>query len=181
MTAVRKTQRGAVLFDRDGVLNVDTGYLHDPAEFRWIDGAPEALTAVHEVGLLAIVVTNQSGVARGLYGEAEVHALHAFMNDNLRERGLAPVDAYYHCPFHAEGTVAAYIHPDHPDRKPNPGMILRALHDHGLDPRHCLLVGDQASDVEAAQRAGLSGLRFIGGRLDQFLLPHLPGLLASMN
>jgi D-glycero-D-manno-heptose 1,7-bisphosphate phosphatase len=172
---------GAVFFDRDGVLNVDTGYLHDPAELRWIEGAPEAIAAVHQAGLLAIVVTNQSGVARGFYGEPEVRALHAFMDADLQQLGVAPVDAYYYCPYHSEGSVAAYVHPDHPDRKPNPGMILRALHEHDLDPRCCLLVGDQPSDMEAARRAGMPGLRYSGGRLDDLLRPHLAGLIAAQQ
>jgi D-glycero-D-manno-heptose 1,7-bisphosphate phosphatase len=166
---------GAVFFDRDGVLNVDTGYLHDPAEFAWIPGAPEAVRMVREAGLKAIVVTNQSGVARGLYSEAAVHRLHAFMNDELARHGTA-IDAFYHCPYHESGTVAAYAVPDHPDRKPNPGMLLRAIAEHGLEPGRCLIVGDRASDIEAGRRAGVAGLLFTGGRLDDLLAPAVARL-----
>lgn len=180
MTAhTAKPGRGAVFFDRDGVLNVNTGYLHRAEDWRWIEGAPEAIAAVQKAGLLAIVVTNQSGVARGLYGEAAIHSLHAFVDTDLQGRGLGPITAYYHCPYHSEGSVAAYIHPDHPDRKPNPGMILRAIQEHDLDPRRCLLVGDQPSDIEAARRAGLPGLLYAGGRLDDLLRPHLDGLVTA--
>jgi len=167
--------RGAVFFDRDGVLNVDTGYLSDPADFRWIAGAPAAIAAVHAAGLMAIVVTNQSGVARGFFDESAVHTLHAHMNAELARLGIAGIDAFYHCPYHSEGRVTAYLHPDHPDRKPNPGMILRALADHGLDPGACLIVGDRASDLEAGRRAGVRGQLFTGGRLDALLIPLLGG------
>ncbi len=166
---------GAVFFDRDGVLNVDTGYLHDPADFVWMPGAPEAVRLVRDAGLKAIVVTNQSGVARGLYTEAAVHRLHAHMNALLARHGTS-IDAFYHCPFHDRGTVAAYVVADHPDRKPNPGMLLRAIAEHGLDPARCLIVGDRESDLEAGRRAGVAGLLYPGGRLDARIAPALRAL-----
>lgn len=169
---------GAVFFDRDGVLNVDTGYLHDPAALVWMPGAPEAVRMVNAAGLKAIVVTNQSGVARGLYPEAAVHRLHAHMNAELARHGAA-IDAFYHCPFHEAAVLPEYRAADHPDRKPNPGMLLRAIADHGLDPARCLIVGDRASDLEAGRRAGVAGLLYAGGRLDAQLAPALRRLASA--
>lgn len=161
--------RRAVFFDRDGVLNEDTGYVHDPAEFRWIAGAQAAIARVRAAGFLAIVVTNQSGVARGLYGEDAVLRLHAWMNSQLGGEGQG-ISAFYHCPFFGGGSVARYAVEDHPDRKPNPGMILRAIADFALDPGACHLIGDRASDLEAARRAGVAGHLFPGGDLDSFIM-----------
>lgn len=169
---------GAVFFDRDGVLNVDTGYLHDPAQFEWVPGARDAIRMVREAGLLAIVVTNQSGVARGYYDEAAMHRLHDWMNVELGGEGLG-ISAFYHCPYHDTGSVAEYVVVDHPDRKPNPGMILRAMSDFGLDPVRCLIIGDKDSDVEAGRRAGIPGVLFTGGRLDDALRPAMERLLAG--
>jgi D-glycero-D-manno-heptose 1,7-bisphosphate phosphatase len=165
-----------VFFDRDGVLNVDTGYLYDPGEFVWVEGAPEAIAAAKAAGRIVIVVTNQSGVARGYYEESHVHALHAFMNEQLAARGLPPIDAFYHCPYNDVGSIAAYVHPDHPDRKPNPGMVLRAIADHDLDPTRCILIGDRESDMEAGRRAGIRAVLFSGGKLDECVLRALDEL-----
>src|SRR3974390_1576914 len=89
--------RGAAFFDRDGVLNRDTGYVTKPEGVEWSTGAVEAIAAANAAGLLVVVVTNQSGVARGFYGEAEVEALHAWMSDELAALG-ARVDRFYYCP-----------------------------------------------------------------------------------
>ena len=165
-------RRGAVFFDRDGVLNEDVGYLHRIADFRWVPGAREALRLVQEAGLLSIIVTNQSGVARGLYGEAEVAALHAWMREDLARDGIT-ITADYHCPYHRDAVDERWRHPDHPDRKPNPGMILRAVADWAVDPARSLIVGDKARDIEAGERAGVAGLLFTGGNLAEALRPWL--------
>ncbi|NGM50233.1 HAD family hydrolase [Caulobacter sp. 602-2] len=158
----------AVFFDRDGVLNADHGYVHDPARLEWIPGAREAVAALTRAGVRCIVVTNQSGVARGYFPETAVHALHAFMREELARTG-GEIAAFYHAPFHKDAVIEAYRHDDHPDRKPNPGMILRGLAEHGLSPETCVLVGDNDSDVEAARRAGVEGFLFEGGDLLNFL------------
>ncbi len=167
--------RGAIFFDRDGVLNEDVGYLYRIEDFRWMPGAREALGAVKAAGLLAIVVTNQSGVARGLYGEEDVTALHDWMQADLARDGIA-IDAFYACPYHADAVAPRWRHPDHPDRKPNPGMILRALRDWAIDPTRALIVGDKPSDVEAGDRAGIAGLLYDGGDLHALLSPRLARL-----
>lgn len=160
--------RSAVIFDRDGVLNVDHGYVGEAARLEWIPGARRAIRRLNGEPVLVIVATNQSGVARGLFDEAAVTRLHGFMQDELAADG-AHIDAFYVCPFHPEAVVADYRHPDHPDRKPNPGMVLRALADWSIDPARALLVGDKATDLEAARRAGIAGALFTGGDLDEFL------------
>ena len=160
--------RPALFLDRDGVLNEDQGYVHRWADFRWIPGAREAVAAFNRAGWLVIVVTNQSGVGRGYYTEADMHGLHAQMAEELAQAG-ARIDAFYFCPHHPEAADECYRHPDPPDRKPNPGMILRALAEWPIDRDRSLLVGDKDSDIEAAQRAGVRALRFTGGDLAAFL------------
>ena len=165
--------RPAVIFDRDGVLNVDHGYVGDPERMEWVEGARRAVRRLNEAGVVVIVATNQSGVARGLFDLAAVEAVHAVMQADLTVEG-ARIDAFYVCPFHAEAKDPTFAHPDHPDRKPNPGMILRAMDEWGLDPARCLLIGDKDSDIEAARRAGIAGALFEGGNLDDFVLPLIP-------
>ncbi len=160
--------RPALFLDRDGVLNEDRGYVSRWEDFHWIAGAREAVAAFNRAGWLVIVVTNQSGVGRGFYSEADVHALHARMAEDLAKAG-GHIDAFYHAPQHPEAPIDAYRHPDPPDRKPNPGMILRALSEWPIDKGASLLVGDKPSDLEAALRAGVRGVLFGGGDLTAFL------------
>jgi D-glycero-D-manno-heptose 1,7-bisphosphate phosphatase len=150
------------------VLNEDPGYVHRWADFRWIPGAREAVAAFNAAGWWVFVVTNQSGVGRGYYTEADVHALHGEMSRDLAGMG-ARIDAYYYAPHHPDATEAAYRHPDPPDRKPNPGMLLRAMAEFPVDRTRSLMVGDKDADLEAARRAGVRGLKFEGGDLKQFL------------
>jgi D-glycero-D-manno-heptose 1,7-bisphosphate phosphatase len=168
--------RPALFLDRDGVLNEDQGYVHRWEDFRWIPGAKAAVAAFNRAGWLVIVVTNQSGVGRGYYTEAAVHALHERMSQDLAAAG-GHIDAFYHAPQHPDAALEAYRHPDPPDRKPNPGMILRALSEWPVDRSASLLIGDKRSDIEAALRAGLRGVLFEGGNLEQFLADE--GLLPA--
>ena len=156
--------RQAIFFDRDGVLNEEVGYLWEVERFKWIDGAREAVKLCNERGLLAVVVTNQSGIARGLYTTREVDALHAFMQRELSEIG-AHIDAFYYCPHHPEGVVEEFsIVCD--CRKPKPGMILRACAELDINPAQSILFGDSKRDIEAAAAAGLrDGILFTGGNL----------------
>lgn len=164
---------GAFL-DRDGVLIEDSGYPHLDEHLRLIPGAAAAVKRLNDLGYRTVIVTNQSGVARGLFDEDRMHAFNALLLERLADEG-ARIDAVYACPFHAEATVERYRHPDHPDRKPNPGMLLRAIAEHDIDPTRSFMVGDQPSDMEAARRAGVQGLRFEGGDLDLFLRERLGG------
>ena len=158
----------AVFLDRDGVLIEDTGYPHLEEHLRLVAGAAEAVRRLNQLGYLCVIVTNQSGVARGLFSEDQMKAFNTLIVRKLAAQG-AVIGAVYACPFHSEGRIAAYIHPDHPDRKPNPGMLLRAAADHHIDMAKSFMIGDQPSDMEAARRAGVPGFRFEGGDLDDFV------------
>ncbi|MEJ6789596.1 HAD family hydrolase [Brevundimonas sp. BR2-1] len=158
----------AVFLDRDGVLIEDTGYPHLEEHLRLVPGAAEAVRRLNQLGYLCVIVTNQSGVARGLFTEDQMKAFNTLIVRRLAARG-AIIGAVYACPFHSHGRVEAFIHPDHPDRKPNPGMLLRAIADHRIDPARSFMIGDQPSDMEAARRAGVPGFKFEGGDLDAFV------------
>ncbi len=173
MTSATSTRRPGVIFDRDGVLNVDHGYVGDIARLEWMPGARRAVRRMNEAGIVVAVATNQSGVARGYFDEAAVERVHEAMRADLAADG-AHIDAIYVCPFNAGAAVTAYDHPDHPDRKPNPGMVLRALTELGLDPARTVMIGDKPSDMEAARRGGVVGYLFAGGDLEAFLLALPP-------
>jgi D-glycero-D-manno-heptose 1,7-bisphosphate phosphatase len=159
--------RPALFLDRDGVLNEEIGYLHRAEDLRWIAGAAETVRTFNEAGWFVFVVTNQAGVAHGLYDEADIAALHQHMVEALAARG-ARVDAFYYCCWHPQAKVEAWRHPDHPDRKPNPGMLMRAMEDWPVDRARSFLIGDRETDLEAARRAGISGFMFEGGDLAAF-------------
>lgn len=160
--------RPAVFLDRDGVLIVDSGYPHLDEHLVLIPGAAEAVRRLNALGYLVVIVTNQSGVARGLFTEERMHAFNDLLVSRLADGG-GMIGAVYACPFHREAVDPTYRHPDHPDRKPNPGMILRAMAEHEIDPARAFLIGDRDSDIEAARRAGIPGYLFEGGDLDLFV------------
>jgi D-glycero-D-manno-heptose 1,7-bisphosphate phosphatase len=166
--------RGAVIFDRDGVLNEDTEYPYRPDQIVWTATAKAAVKAVNDAGLHAFVATNQSGVARGFYAEQDVVDLHAWMNGELIAAG-AHIDAFEHSPFHPDGVVEAYRR-DSDCRKPGPGMLIRLMEAHGVDRSRTVMIGDRAGDVEAGRAAGVEGLLFEGGDLAAFLAPVLARL-----
>ncbi len=154
---------GAFL-DRDGVLNVDSGYLHRIADLVWIDGAKDAVRRLKTRGYRIVVVTNQAGIARGFYGEDDVRRLHAWMNVELD----AAIDAFYFCPHHPSEGSGAYTRACD-CRKPAPGMIRRGMEEYAITPAGSFLIGDRDTDIEAARRAGIRGVRFDGGNLDEFV------------
>ncbi len=158
-----RLHRNALFLDRDGVLNTDHGWVGTPERFDWTEGAAEAVRLATATGWHVFVVTNQSGVARGLYDEAAVQALHAWMVDRLRRQG-GTVDDIRFCPFHPEATLPAYRRASD-WRKPGPGMILDLIRAWDLDPARCVLVGDQPTDLAAAAAAGIAARHFTGGDL----------------
>lgn len=156
-------RRPTVFFDRDGVLNHDNGYTHRIEDFRWIPGAMEAIKLCNDRGWLIIVVTNQAGIARGYYDENALIRLHDWMQNQLMEEG-AHIDAFYHCPHHPQGSIPEFT-VSCSCRKPEPGMLLRALQEWSIDPTCSYLIGDNASDIEAAKRAGIKALLFTDNNL----------------
>jgi D-glycero-D-manno-heptose 1,7-bisphosphate phosphatase len=162
-----RARRPAAFLDRDGVINVDRGYVHKREDIEWIAGAKEGIRWLNGAGFHVVVVTNQAGIAHGLYDEASVHSLHAWMRDELAAAG-ATVDAFYYCPYHPEGRVEQFRR-THIDRKPGPGMILRAFADLNIAREGSFLIGDRDSDIEAARAAGIPAYLFAGGNLADFL------------
>lgn len=163
--------RPAVFFDRDGVLNLDRGYVHAPNQVEWVRGAKRAVKLVNAAGYYAFVVTNQAGVARGLYPEEAVEALHRWMAEEFAAAGAA-IDDWRYCPYHPQGSVAAY-RAAHPWRKPSPGMLVDLLQRWPVRLEGSFLVGDKISDIEAAEAAGMPGCLFEGGDLAAFVRERL--------
>lgn len=161
--------RNVLFLDRDGVINVDVGYLFDSAQLEFIPGAIDAMKEAQIRGYDIIVVTNQSGVARGYYTEKDVQDLHAEMSRRLETEGVN-ILAYYYCPHHPEGTVEAYRKACD-CRKPNPGMLTKAIEEWNVDVDGSFLVGDKPSDVQAAEAIGMRAYPFEEENLMTFLEP----------
>ena len=153
----------AVFFDRDGTLNVEVGYLYEFEKFKWIDGAIEVVKYCNDNGYLTIIVTNQSGIARGYYTEADVKELHRRMNEELSKQG-AHIDDFFYCPHHPEGIVDKYSI-DCECRKPKSGLIEEACRKYDIDKSKSLMIGDKPRDVECGENAGVYSILFDGGNL----------------
>jgi D-glycero-D-manno-heptose 1,7-bisphosphate phosphatase len=163
----RLLRRRAAFFDRDGVLNIDHGYVGTRERFEWMPGALEAIRYVTEARWHVFVVTNQSGVARGHYDEAAVRQLLDWMADEARRAG-GTIDDVRYCPFHEAAVVDAYQRSSD-WRKPEPGMVLDLIRTWELDPERCVMIGDQPTDMAAASAAGVPGHLFPGGNLFEFV------------
>ena len=152
------TLRRAAFLDRDGVLNVDHGHVGDVGRFEWMPSAREAVLWLNEHDWLVVVVSNQAGIAKGLYSENDYVALTRHMAAALEEIG-ARVDGWYHCPHHPDFSGPCDC------RKPKPGMILRALQEMSIQREWSFMVGDRVSDRTAAEAAGVTFVEFQGGDL----------------
>jgi D-glycero-D-manno-heptose 1,7-bisphosphate phosphatase len=150
-----KPGRPALFLDRDGAVIEETGYLRRVEEVVIFPGAANVIAAANQRDVVVILVTNQAGIGLGYYGWAEFSAVQQAIIERLTVKG-ARLNAVYACAHHPEGHNK-FAHPNHPSRKPNPGMLLQAASDLGLDLKRSWLVGDKATDIEAAKRAGLPG------------------------
>lgn len=147
----------AVFVDRDKTLMEDPGYISDPQAVKLLPGVELAIKSLNQAGYKVIVVTNQSGVARGLLTEQTLEEIHAELRRQLHAKGVH-LDGIYYCPYHPEGTVEQYAQ-DSPLRKPKPGMLLKAAEELDIDLKASWMVGDSARDVEAGMRAGCRTIR----------------------
>lgn len=166
-----RPRRRALFLDRDGVINRDHGYVGTRDRFEWMPGAQAAIRAATEAGLHVFIVTNQSGIARGLYDEAALAELHRWMVAELRAAG-GNIDDIRHAPWHPQAKLPQWRR-DSDWRKPGPGMILDLLRAWELDPADCVLLGDQPTDLQAAAAAGVAGHLFHG----EDLLPAVQALI----
>lgn len=146
-------RRRALFLDRDGVINVDTGYVHSADRTRWVPGIFELVKSAYLAELVPIVVTNQAGIARGYYSEQDFLAYAEWVHAEFW-RADAPLLATYYCPHHPVAGRGDYLL-DCCCRKPEPGMLLRAANDYSIDLAASVLVGDKQSDVDAAHAAGV--------------------------
>ena len=145
--------RPALFLDRDGVINIDHAYVHRREDFDFVDGIFDLVRTARERGYLVFVITNQAGIGRGKYSEADFHALTEWMSGEFAARGAA-IDKVYFCPYHAEHGVGVYKQ-ESPFRKPNPGMILQAAQEFDVDLAASVLLGDMETDIQAGTRAGV--------------------------
>ena len=152
-------KKNAVFFDRDGVLNVDYGYVHKKQDFVWIKGAIKTIKYLKELGYILIVITNQSGVSRGFYTEKEVIELHNWMNKELSKQIKIVIDDFF---FATELPDEKNINSR---RKPSPLMINEAIQKHNISRDNSFLVGDKDSDLWAAKNAKIKGFLFEGNDL----------------
>jgi len=143
----------ALFLDRDGVINLDHGYVHTPENFEFVDGIFEMVAAANRAGYLVVVVTNQAGIGRGYYSESQFHALTNWMKTKFAEHG-GKIDAVYFCPHHP--TEGSGIYRQECDcRKPAPGMIFAAMRKFDIDLNKSILIGDKMKDIQAANAAGI--------------------------
>jgi len=178
--------RRAVFLDRDGTVNEEREYLYRVEDFVFVPGAPAAIRRLNEAGWLVVVVTNQSGVARGYYAEGDVERLHRHVSQQLAAAG-AHVDAFYFCPHHPLEGVGVYRR-ECDCRKGRPGMLLRAAAEHGIDLSSSYMVGDKVADVEAGEAAGCTPLLVLSGygvaesgRLASTRVQRYPSLVEAVD
>ena len=144
----------AVFIDRDGVINVDRGYVHTVDVFEYIDGDLGACKKFKEMGYSLVLVTNQSGIARGIFSEDDFISLTEWMDWNFEDQGIE-LDGIYYCPHHATEGKGEYLQ-DCDCRKPNPGMLISAQSDLNIDMSKSLMIGDKADDMKAAIAADVA-------------------------
>lgn len=174
------TKRRAVFLDKDGTLIPDVPYNVDPRRIRLMPGAAEALALLHGVGYQLIVISNQSGVARGYFPEEALMAVEARLRELAAQEAGVPLAGFYYCPHHPEGSVSAYAVAC-TCRKPAPGLILRAAQEHQINLKQSWFVGDILDDMEAGRRAGCKTILLLNGNETEWVFrpERWPHYLAS--
>ena len=161
MSTTDELHRRGLFLDRDGIINEEIGYLSDPADVRFVPGIFSLCRAAQRLGYRLIVVTNQSGIARGYYTEATFHRLMDWMRGEFKREGIS-LDAVYFCPYHPEHGIGDYRR-EHEDRKPGPGMLLRGAREMDVMLAQSVMIGDRCSDVAAANAAGINQVFLLAG------------------
>lgn len=146
----------AIFLDRDGTINVEKNYVHRIDQWEWIDGAKEAIRLLKQHDYLVVVITNQSGIARGYYTKKEVNQLHQWVQQELKSMKVA-IDAFYHCPHHPDFTGPCEC------RKPAPGLVLKAIKELEIDPTLSWIIGDKISDIKSGINAGIEPILVLTG------------------
>ena len=157
----------AIFFDRDGVLNIEKGYVFKISDFEWVLDAPQAIKLFNENNYHTFVVTNQSGIGRGIYSEKDVENLHKYMNDELSKIS-ARIDDFFYSPYHPEGINKNYDHLSHL-RKPSTGMLELAFQKWEIIKEESFMIGDNITDIECAEMYGIKGHLFKEKSLLEFV------------
>lgn len=147
--------RAAAFFDRDGTINVNFGHVYRLEDLVFVPGVPEIIKGYNDAGTPVIVVSNQAGIAKGLYTEQDMYRFNEYLNDQLREQYGAHIDAFYFCPHHPDFTGPCKC------RKPEPGLLFQAAKDWNISLSDSVMYGDKESDCVAAERAGVGTFHFL--------------------
>jgi D-sedoheptulose 7-phosphate isomerase/D-glycero-D-manno-heptose 1,7-bisphosphate phosphatase len=175
---VKAATRPGVLLDRDGTIIFDHGHVGSVDRVEFIPGAPEAIARLNQAGIPVVVVTNQSGVARGLYGIDDVARVHRYIEARLAESD-AHVDLFLYCPYHPDGVVQAFARGSD-DRKPRPGMANAAATALNLDLESSWVIGDRSEDVGLAESVGATAI-YLGPETDHPRVVSLPDLATAAS
>jgi D-glycero-D-manno-heptose 1,7-bisphosphate phosphatase len=161
MTYQKSNKNRAVFLDRDGTINEEVGYLSQPENIRILPDAPDAIKLLKEAGYKVLVITNQSGVARGYYTEDDVQLINKKINEHLMQSG-ASIDGFFYCPHHPDGIIAEYSYACK-CRKPEGGMVLEAADKFNLDLTKSFIIGDKLSDLQMAESLGARAVLVLTG------------------
>ncbi len=147
----------AVFLDRDGTINEDVNYLTNKRDLVIFPTAKEALTRLKKLGFLTIVITNQSGIARGYMSEDDLHEIHREIDLILQDDGNPLIDEYYYSPYHIDGVIKEFTK-ESEDRKPGTGLIKKAIQKYDIDPRQSFFIGDTIKDMQCAESMEIRGI-----------------------